>query len=190
MYFARCRNRSLELELAVAGPLGGTNVNVSQGAFRLWVVFAVLWGQLCRPRHMAIDHPRVFLARLLVPDRASRAASQAAYRRLARRLRPDDPLMGFKPYKPPNLCEHEYPSVMLPDIAKVLLIVPAILLALRWAFMGFRAAKPVDGPRGERARAHSPRIREAVDHGKSESERQLMMRPFHSGLRSVRRMGE
>jgi hypothetical protein len=172
-----------ELELAVAGPLGGTNVNVSQGAFRLWVVFAVLWVSLigltwqstiqgsfehdCWFQTAQVEPPAKPLtgwrsmSTPVKPNPSDQFDEPAPDKpltgwRSGTPVKPDDPLMGFKPYKPPNLCEHEYPSEMLPAIAKAVLIVPAILLAfglaLRWAFMGFRAAKPVDGPRGERAR--------------------------------------
>jgi hypothetical protein len=143
-----------ELELAVAGPLGGTNVNVSQGAFRLWVVFAVLWVSLIGLTWQStiqgsFEHDCWFQTAQVEPP----AKPLTGWRSMSTPVEPADPLMG---YKPPNLCEHEYPSEMLPAIAKAVLIVPAILLAfglaLRWAFMGFRAAKPVDGPRGERAR--------------------------------------
>jgi hypothetical protein len=143
-----------ELELAVAGPLGGTNVNVSQGAFRLWVVFAVLWVSLIGLTWQStiqgsFEHGCRFQTAQVEPP----AKSLTGWRSMSTPVEPADPLMG---YKPPNLCEHEYPSEMLPVIAKAVPIVPAILLAfglaLRWAFMGFRAAKPVDGPRGERAR--------------------------------------
>ena len=130
-------------------------MNVSQGAFRLWVVFAVLWASFVgliwhSTIQQSFEHGCWFQTAQVEPAPPPAKPVDPWEKYLKN---PADPLMG---YKPPNLCEHEYPSVMLPDIAKAVLIVPAILLAfglaLRWAFMGFRAAKPVDGPRGTPAR--------------------------------------
>jgi hypothetical protein len=137
-------------------------VNVSQGAFRLWVVFAVLWVSLVgliwqSTIQQSFEHGCWFQTAQVEPAPAPKSnpfdqfdkPTPKGWREMS------EPLDSYKPSNPSNLCEHEYPSVMLPDIAKGVLIVPAILLAfglaLRWAFMGFRA-KPVDGPRGARTR--------------------------------------
>lgn len=140
-------------------------MNVSQGAFQLWVVFAVPWVGFAglswnSTIHESFEHGCWFQAAQVEPPakpltgwRSGTPVKPNPFDQFDKPAQPDDPLMG---YKSPCELNHEYPSEMLPAIAKGVLIVPGFLLAfglaLRWAFMGFHAAKPVDGPWGQRAR--------------------------------------
>ena len=110
----------------------------------MWVVFAVLW---------------VGLVGLIWQSTIQASFEHGCWFKTAQVEPPAKPLTGPLRgwvYEPPNLCEHKYPSEMLPVVAEAVLIVPGFVLAfglaLRWAFMGFCAAKVVDGPWGQRAR--------------------------------------